>query len=163
MSLSLAGNQTRKRKCEDCGKEYTSRQHLWRRHWTEQHPEEVKKKQQESSHSRCLEEGCGFAATSISNLRDHLEAVHQMSFTVVQKTFSSRWTHDSGLMVSPRWTHVDAPWVHCGLTMSPPWTRGLATTGRVNKLCFSRWRFGRFGCSNSYVRIPVVFTYVCLV
>ncbi len=33
------------------------------------------------------EEGCIFAASSIDKLRDHLTAVHQMSFTVVQKTF----------------------------------------------------------------------------
>ncbi len=52
------------------------------------HPEEVKKRQQETSHSRCLEQGCGFVATSIKNLPYHLKAVHQMSFTVVEKTLS---------------------------------------------------------------------------
>ncbi len=88
MSTSLSKNQARKKKCDDCGKEYSSRQTLWK-HRTTKHPEEVKKKQQESSHSKCLEEGCGFAATSINNLRDHLKAVHKMPFRVVRKSFPS--------------------------------------------------------------------------
>ncbi len=85
---SLSDNQARKRKCDDCGKEYSHRNSL-SKHRREKHPEEVKKKQQESSHSKCQEPGCGFAATSINKLRDHLVAVHQMSFSVVERTFPS--------------------------------------------------------------------------
>ncbi len=77
-----------KRKCDHCGKEYSHRNSL-PKHRTQKHPEEVKEKQQGSSHSKCQELGCDFAATSINNLRDHLVAVRQMSFSVVEKTFPS--------------------------------------------------------------------------
>ncbi len=105
MSLLVPENAKQKRTCDDCGKEYSCRQSL-SKHRTDKHPEEVKKKQQESFHSKCQEEGCVFAAPSIDKLRDHLTAVHQMSFTVVQKTFPSMDGKEMTEVSAPKYKYI---------------------------------------------------------
>ncbi len=85
---SNSEKQTPKRKCDDCEKEYNDR-HGLSRHRRKYHPEEVKEARRKWSHVKCQEPECNFTATSINDLRFHLEFNHQMSFSVVQKRFST--------------------------------------------------------------------------